>query len=193
MDLIGRNVFKCKPLILSVDTFQPAMLVKALKNPHEKAEFKRWSKKGNDNRWERKRLKTQWAPVMVWMVNMNSGHDGTPPWELIVIIVQTIASDVVERGRGDEAHSERAREVVVLAAALVAEVKRVLLLPLVGVAEQDHLTQEGVYDHVLVVDLFAARGRKADMVQEKRGEKREKAISSHKREKYRMKYTRDWG
>lgn len=75
-----------------------------------------------------------------------------------------------------------------------------LLLPLVGVAEQDHLTQEGVYDHVLVVDLFAARGRKADIRKSKwgggggeemRGEKREKAISSHKREKYRMKYTRD--
>lgn len=28
-----------------------------------------------------------------------------------------------------------------------------LLLPLVGVTEQDHLTQEGVHDHVLVVDL----------------------------------------
>ena len=33
-----------------------------------------------------------------------------------------------------------------------------LLLPLVGVAEQDHLAQEGVHDHVLVVDLRAARG-----------------------------------
>ena len=118
---------------------------------------------------------------------------------MIVISVQTIASDVVEHGRGDEAHSERAREVVVLAAALVAEVKRVLLLPLVGVAEQDHLTQEGVHDHVLVVDLFAARGRKADIRtlkwgggrQERRGEKRGKAISSHKRENHRVKYTRD--
>ncbi len=108
---------------------------------------------------------------------MNDGHDWTPPWELIIIIILTIASDVVERGRGDEAHSERARKVVVLAAALVAEVKRVLLLPLVGVAEQDHLTQEGVHDHVLVVDLLAARGRKADIrkrkgKEEKRGEKR---------------------
>lgn len=65
-----------------------------------------------------------------------------------------MASDVGECGRGDQAHGERAREVVVLAAALVAEVERVLLLPLVGVAEQDHLTQEGVHDHVLVVDLF---------------------------------------
>lgn len=68
-----------------------------------------------------------------------------------------MASDVGERGRGDQAHSERARQVVILAAAFIAEVKRVLLLPLVGVAEQDHLTQEGVHDHVLVVDLFAAR------------------------------------
>lgn len=53
-----------------------------------------------------------------------------------------------------------------------------LLLPLVGVAEQDHLTQEGVYDHVLVVDLFAARGRKADIRKSKWGgggnERREK-------------------
>lgn len=69
-------------------------------------------------------------------------------------ITAAMASDVGERGRGDQAHGERAREVVVLAAALVAEVERVLLLPLVGVAEQDHLTQEGVHDHVLVVDLF---------------------------------------
>ena len=44
-----------------------------------------------------------------------------------------------------------------------------LLLPLVGVAEQDHLTQEGVHDHVLVVDLFAARGRKADVRMAKKG------------------------
>lgn len=115
---------------------------------------------------------------------------------LIIITIETIASDVVEHGRGDEAHSECAREVVVLAAALVAEVKRVLLLPLVGVAEQDHLTQEGVHDHVLVVDLFGARGRKAEIrkrkgKQEKRGEKRQKAISGHKRGNHRRKYTRD--
>lgn len=61
--------------------------------------------------------------------------------------------DVGERGRGDEAHSERARQIVVLATALVAEVKRVLLLSLVGVAEHDRLAQEGVHDHVLIVDL----------------------------------------
>ncbi len=86
------------------------------------------------------------------------------------MIVWTIESDVGERGRGDEAHSERARQVVVLAAALVAEVKRVLLLPLVGVAEQDHLTKEGVHDHVFVVDLFAARGRKAEIQKGEKGE-----------------------
>lgn len=60
-----------------------------------------------------------------------------------------------------------------------------LLLPLVGVAEQDDLTQEGVHDHVLVVDLFAARGRKAG-IRTHKGEKkksRENAISSHKGEK----------
>lgn len=68
------------------------------------------------------------------------------------------ASDVGERGGGDEAHSERARQVVVLAVALVAEVKGVLLLPLVGVAEQDHLTQEGVHNHVPIVDLHARGG-----------------------------------
>lgn len=64
------------------------------------------------------------------------------------------ASDVGERGGGDEAHGHRARQVVVLTAPLVSQVKCVLLLPLVGVAEQDHLTQEGVHDHVLVVDLL---------------------------------------
>lgn len=85
-----------------------------------------------------------------------------------------VASDVGERGGGDEAHSERAREVVVLAVALVAEVERVLLLPLVGVAEQDHLTQEGVHDHVLVVDLLAARGRKAEIGKGKREEREER-------------------
>lgn len=74
-----------------------------------------------------------------------------------------------------------------------------LLLPLVGVAEQDHLTQEGVHDHVLVVDLFAARreeGRRpkergggggGGEKQEERGEKRQKAISSHRRENYKGK------
>lgn len=69
------------------------------------------------------------------------------PWTLT-------ASDVGERGGSDEAHGQRARQVVVLAAPLVAQVECVLLLPLVGVAEQDHLTQEGVHDHVLVVDLL---------------------------------------
>lgn len=65
----------------------------------------------------------------------------------------TMASDVCERGGGDETHSERAWEVVVLPVALVAEVEGVLLLPLVGVAEQNHLTQKSVHDHVPVVDL----------------------------------------
>ncbi|KAA8586583.1 hypothetical protein FQN60_000419 [Etheostoma spectabile] len=74
-----------------------------------------------------------------------------------------IASDVSERGRGDEAHSERAREVAVLAVAFVAEVKRVLFLALVGITEQDHLSQEGVHNYVLVVDLLAARGGKAEI------------------------------
>lgn len=129
--------------------------------------------------------------VWGWTVIMNRWLDWTSPSELIIMNVWTIRSDVGERGWGDEAHSERAREVVVLAAALVAEVKRVLLLPLVWVAEQDHLTQEGVHDHVLVVDLFAARGGKAEIQQsksgkqEKRREKRQKAISSHKSEKHR--------
>lgn len=107
-------------------------------------------------------------PLRLVIVENNSGHDWTPPWASIIIIL-TIALDVGERGRGDEAHSERAREVVVLATALVAEVKRVLLLPLVGVAEHDHLTQEGVHYHVLVVDLFAARGRKAEIRKRKKG------------------------
>jgi len=67
------------------------------------------------------------------MVKMSSSHgsNGTS----IISIVSRIASDVGEHGGGDEAHSERAWEVVVLAAALVAEVKRVLFLPLVGIAE----------------------------------------------------------
>lgn len=78
------------------------------------------------------------------------------------LMMLMIWSDVGERGGGEEAHSEHAREVVVLPAALVAQVKRVLLLTLVGLAEQDHLTQEGVHDHVLVVELSAARGKKMD-------------------------------
>lgn len=49
-------------------------------------------------------------------------------------------SDVGERGGGDEADGEGAGKVVVLATAAVAEVERVLLLALVGVAEEDHLT-----------------------------------------------------
>lgn len=90
----------------------------------------------------------------------------------------TVALDVGERGGGDEAHGERAREVVVLATALVAEVERVLLLVLVGVAEQDHLTQEGIHDHVPVVDLFAARRERERASgipkEERKGRKEEK-------------------
>lgn len=75
-----------------------------------------------------------------------------------------------------------------MTAALVAQVKSVLLLPLVGVAEQDHLTQEGVHDHVLVVDLFAARGRKTERSEkgrwEKREEKRQKKGNKQKKRKY---------
>lgn len=66
--------------------------------------------------------------------------------------------NVGERGGGDEAHSERAGQVAVLATALVAQVQRVLLLTLVGVAEHHHLTQERVHDHVLVVDLTPKPG-----------------------------------
>lgn len=98
-----------------------------------------------------------------------------------------MASDVGERGRGDEAHGERAREVVVLATALVTQVKRVLLLALVGVAEQDHLTQEGVHDHVLVVDLLVAHpseeGRDPEAERGAAG-KDKKAISGRERENY---------
>lgn len=47
-----------------------------------------------------------------------------------------------------------------------------LLLTLVGVAEQDHLTQEGVHDHVLVVDLFAAREGE-DRAESRKGRRRE--------------------
>jgi len=103
-----------------------------------------------------------------------------------------MASDVGERGRGDEAHGERAREVVVLATALVTQVKRVLLLALVGVAEQDHLTQEGVHDHVLVVDLLVAHpseeGRDPEAERGAAGKERtgkdKKAISGRERENY---------
>lgn len=71
-----------------------------------------------------------------------------------------------------------------------------LLLPLIGVAEHDHLTQEGVHDHVLVVDLLAARGRKAEIRKEKKKvgkeagkrEERKEAIS-HKIENHKRKYT----
>lgn len=88
-----------------------------------------------------------------------------------------IWSDVGERGGGEEAHSEHAREVTVLAVALVAQVKRVLLLTLVGLAEQDHLTQEGVHDHVLVVELSAARGRiDSKGGKREREEKRQKEV-----------------
>lgn len=85
-----------------------------------------------------------------------------------------ISSDVGERGGGEEAHSEHAREVTVLPAAFVAEVKRVLLLPLVGLAEQHHLTQEGVHDHVLVVDLSAAQGKPTGRVENGNEEERKK-------------------
>lgn len=94
-----------------------------------------------------------------------------------------VALDVGERGGGDEAHGKRAWEVVVLATALVAEVKRVLLLALVGVAEQDHLTQEGIHDHVPVVDLSAARReRERASGKTERGKKRQEDRKREKRQ-----------
>lgn len=65
-----------------------------------------------------------------------------------------VTSYVDECDAGDEAHGDRAREVVVLAIALVAQVERVLLLPVVWVTGQGHLTQEGIHNHVLIVDLL---------------------------------------
>ena len=83
-----------------------------------------------------------------------SGRDVDTSRKTLGLVARRVGpSDVDERGGGDEAHGERARQVVVLATALVAQVQRVLLLPLVGVAEERHLPQEGVHDHVLVVDL----------------------------------------
>ena len=111
---------------------------------------------------------------------MKDGHGWMLLWELIT--AAAAVSDVGERGGGDEAHGERAREVAVLAVALVAQVERVLLLPLIGVTEQDHLTQEGVHNHVLVVDLLIAhreqcrhpekQGKEVRVREKKRGEKR---------------------
>lgn len=85
-----------------------------------------------------------------------------------ILMALTSSSDVGERGGGEEAHSEHARDVVVLAAALVAEVKRMLLLPLVRLAEQDHLSQESVHDNVLVVDLSAAHRKRTSVRNGKR-------------------------
>ncbi|TNN61981.1 hypothetical protein EYF80_027816 [Liparis tanakae] len=70
------------------------------------------------------------------------------------------ASDGYER-RADGRTPRGRRQMLVSAVAVMRRtVQRVLLLALVGVAEQDHLTQEGVHDHVLVVDLWAAHNRR---------------------------------
>lgn len=93
-------------------------------------------------------------------------------------------SDAGERGGGDEADGEGPREVVVLATAAVTEVERVLLLTLVGVAEEDDLTQEGVHDHVLVVDLLSPHREEEeehqlrDQEEEEEEEEKAKIISS---------------
>lgn len=62
-------------------------------------------------------------------------------------------SDVGQCGAGDQTNSHHAGEVIILTAAFVPQVDNVLLLSVIWVTEEGHLTQEGVYNYILVVDL----------------------------------------
>lgn len=62
-------------------------------------------------------------------------------------------SDVGQCGAGDQAYGQGAWQVVLLSTSLVPQMDSVLLLSVVGVTVQGHLTQKGVDYHVLVVDL----------------------------------------
>lgn len=68
-------------------------------------------------------------------------------------------SDVGQCGTGDQANGQHAGEVVILAAAFVSQVDDVLLLSVIWVTEEGHLTQEGVYNYILIVDLPSSEER----------------------------------
>lgn len=77
-------------------------------------------------------------------------------------------SDVGQHGAGDQANGKHAGEVVILAAAFVSQVDDVLLLSVVRVTEEGHLTQEGVYDYILIVDLPSSWGNQRKVLKQKR-------------------------
>lgn len=62
-------------------------------------------------------------------------------------------SDVGQHGAGDQTNGQHSGEVVILTVAFVSQVNNVLLLSVIRVTEEGHLTQEGVYNYILIVDL----------------------------------------
>lgn len=77
-------------------------------------------------------------------------------------------SNVGQRGAGDQANGQHAGEVVVLAAAFVSQVDNVLLLSVIRVTEEGHLTQECVYNYILIVDLTSSWANQRKMLKQKR-------------------------
>lgn len=64
-------------------------------------------------------------------------------------------SDVGKDVAGQNSNSQSAGEVVALLVAAVTQVNGVLQLLVVGVSLEDHLTQEGIFDDVVVPNLSA--------------------------------------
>lgn len=84
-------------------------------------------------------------------------------------------SDVGQCGAGDQANIQHAGEVVVLAAAFVSQVDNVLLLSVIWVTEEGHLTQEGVYNHILIVDLPSSRANQRKMEKQREIDRKNQA------------------
>lgn len=77
-------------------------------------------------------------------------------------------SDVGQRGARDQANCQHAWEVVILAAAFVSQVDNVLLLSVIWVTEEGHLTQEGVYNDILIVDLPSSWANQRKVLKQKK-------------------------
>ena len=66
-------------------------------------------------------------------------------------------SDVGKDVAGQKTNSESAREVATLLVATVAQMNSVLQLLVIGVGLKSHLTQEGIFDDIVVPNLSAEK------------------------------------
>lgn len=91
--------------------------------------------------------------VNFFLVNFNRTDESTLTGRFLWSV-----SDVLELVAGKYGDSEGSREVIVTAVALVPQVERLLEIALLN--WQRHLTHEGIFQHVVVVDLRDAAREK---------------------------------